>query len=64
MIILKNSVKCNKCKTILVSKTVRAFLTCKCGRVCIAGGNKSLDRYAKDGSYAEKSIIEIDGKKV
>lgn len=64
MTILKNVVECNTCGVALESKTTRALITCKCGRVCVSGGRKRLERYAKDGAYTEKSIIEVNGKKV
>ena len=42
--ILKNAIKCNYCGDVIVSKHTHDFVTCKCGKVSVDGGNEYLRR--------------------
>ena len=42
--IIKNSIKCNLCGDIIVSKHTHDFVSCKCGRCSVDGGNSYLRR--------------------
>ncbi len=37
--ITKNSIKCNLCQDIIVSKHTHDFVSCKCGSCSVDGGN-------------------------
>lgn len=60
--IIKNSIKCNLCGDIIVSKYTHDIVTCKCGACSVDGGNKYLKRgFANsDSDFTELSeYIEI-----
>lgn len=61
--ILKNSVKCKKCKQEVESKSEFGRVTCKCGAITIGGGKKILARYAKKEDFIETSLIEKSFRK-
>lgn len=61
--ILKNSVRCKKCKQEIESKSEFGRVTCKCGTITIGGGKKVLARYAKEGGFVETSLIENSFRK-
>jgi len=61
--ILKNSVKCNKCEDVLVSKSEFGLVRCTCGAIEIGGGLKRLIRYGRGEDYEEKSLIETTYRK-
>ena len=63
MKILKNSAKCNKCGTVLISKSEVGIVKCKCGAVEIGGGLIRLIRYGRGEDYTEKSLIETNYRK-
>lgn len=42
--ITKNSIKCNLCQDIIVSKHTHDFVSCKCGCCSVDGGNSYLKR--------------------
>lgn len=42
--ITKNSIKCNLCQDIIVSKHTHDFVSCKCGCCSADGGNSYLKR--------------------
>lgn len=42
--IIKNSIKCNLCGDIIVSKHIHDKVTCKCGACSVDGGNSYLKR--------------------
>ena len=42
--ITKNSIKCNLCQDIIVSKHTHDFVSCKCGCCSVDGGNSYLRR--------------------
>lgn len=42
--IIKNSIKCNLCGDIIVSKHTHDKVTCKCGACSVDGGNSYLKR--------------------
>ena len=42
--ITKNSIKCNLCQDIIVSKYPHDFVSCKCGCCSVDGGNSYLKR--------------------
>ena len=61
--IIKNSIKCNLCGDIIVSKYTHNKVTCKCGACSVDGGNNYLKRgYANsDADFTELSeYIEIN----
>lgn len=63
--IIRNSVVCCKCGTVLVSKNKHDVVVCGCGSVEISGGKRKLERNVENKNYIEKSLIEVGyGKKV
>lgn len=46
--IIKNSIKCNICGDIIVSKDTHDNVTCKCGACSVDGGNSYLKRGYKN----------------
>ncbi len=42
--IIKNSIKCNLCGDIIVSKHTHDKVSCKCGTCSVDGGNSYLKR--------------------
>ena len=42
--IIKNSIKCNLCGDIIVSKHTHDKVSCKCGSCSVDGGNSYLKR--------------------
>lgn len=58
--IIKNSVKCNLCGEIIVSKDIHDFKSCKCGAVSVDGGNDYLRRTYRNSpdDYTELSEYE------
>ena len=60
--IIKNSIKCNLCEDIIVSKHIHDKVTCKCGACSVDGGNNYLKRgyVNSDNDFNELSeYIEI-----
>lgn len=51
--ILKNSVKCNLCDDVIVSESVSAKVSCRCGNIKISGGKSFLLR--EGCNYEEKT---------
>lgn len=60
MRIIRNSVKCKKCKNVIESKSEYGRVECKCGAVTIAGGKEMLIRYGKQKNFIDTSLIEVD----
>lgn len=58
--IIKNSIRCNLCGDVIVSRHVHDFVTCLCGKVSADGGNEYLRRLGKEEDYTELS--EFKGK--
>ncbi len=56
-IILKNSVKCNKCGDVVVSESVDNKVSCKCGNIKISGGKNYLLREGDDYSELTKYFL-------
>lgn len=54
-VIIKNAVKCKKCKTVITSKHRHNFVKCKCGAVGVDGGTDYLRRVGKEDDYEELS---------
>lgn len=64
--ILKNSIRCNKCGEILVSKHTHDFVPCKCFRdsdgkegVACDGGTSYLRRLGDLDGYEEMSVTRL-----
>ncbi len=68
--IIKNSIKCNLCGDIIVSKYTHDFVSCKCGGCSVDGGNSYLRRSYSNSTndFTELSefdeVEEIKGNKV
>lgn len=60
MRILRNSIKCRKCKTIIESKIVGGLVTCDCGKISIGGGREILERYGNKKDFVDLALIEVD----
>ena len=63
--IIKNSIKCNLCGDIIVSKHNHDKVTCKCGACSVDGGNSYLKRGYKNSNddFTELSkYVEINEK--
>lgn len=58
--IIKNSIKCNLCRDIIISKHIHDNVTCKCGDCSVDGGNSYLKRgYTNsDDDFTELSEYE------
>lgn len=59
MKIIRNSVKCRKCKIVIESKSAHGRVTCECGAVTISGGKKILERYGKKEDFVDLALIEV-----
>ena len=55
--IIRNSIRCKKCGTELVSESVHDFKTCSCGAVSVDGGLEYLRRVGNREDYEETSIV-------
>ena len=55
MKIIKNSIRCKKCGTVLESNYTHDFKMCKCGSVGIDGGHMYLRRIGNREDYTELS---------
>ncbi len=56
--IIQNAAICNKCETLIFSKTRHDFVECPCGTIAVDGGQEYLRRVGKgisDGSYCDVS---------
>ncbi len=42
--IIKNSIRCNRCGTVITSVTTHDYVTCSCGCCSIDGGTEYLKR--------------------
>ncbi len=65
--ILKNSIKCNYCGDVIVSKHTHDFVSCKCGKCSVDGGNSYLRRIYTNSpnDYQELSeVIEDDDEEL
>lgn len=63
--IIKNSIKCNLCGDIIVSKYTHDKVTCKCGTCSADGGNSYLKRgfeNSNDDFIELSEYIEISEK--
>lgn len=60
MRILRNSVKCKKCKNVIESKIAGGLVTCNCGGISISGGRERLERYGNEKKFVERSVIEVE----
>lgn len=52
-IIIINRVKCNKCGSIITSRSVHDYKTCSCGNVSVDGGLDYLRRNYESNDYTE-----------
>lgn len=60
--ILKNSIKCNLCGDIIVSRHVHDYVKCACGCCAVDGGNEYLRRtymHSRD-DFTDLSEFEED----
>lgn len=53
-----NSVKCNKCGDVIVSKHRHDFVWCSCGAVAVDGGDGYLKRCGNLKDWEELSIAD------
>ena len=57
--ILRNAICCNKCGTVIESKSEHDYVTCKCGTCAVDGGHDYLRRFApSQDAYTELSEID------
>ena len=67
--IIKNSIKCNLCGDIIISKNTNNFVTCKCGACSVDGGDEYLwrtflnspDDFTELSEY-EDDVMELQKK--
>lgn len=60
--IKKNSIKCNYCGDVIVSRRTHNYVSCKCGRCSVDGGNDYLRRVftISPDDFIEMSEFEIE----
>lgn len=58
--IIKNKIRCNKCKDEIESTYRWDFKWCKCGSVAVDGGKDYLKRCGNDEDYTELSEVAPD----
>lgn len=56
--IIKNSVRCKKCDTVIESKHRHDFVWCACGSVAVDGGRDYLKRVGAIRDCEELSEVE------
>ena len=56
MKIISNKIQCKHCGEIIESTSVHNFVTCKCGKVSVDGGQDYLRRCGNKEDYIELSI--------
>lgn len=61
-VIYRNSARCLKCGTQVVSKRRHDFSTCPCGNLSVDGGHSYLRRVGVASTFEDTSIIFKDGK--
>ncbi len=57
--ILKNSIKCNYCGDIIVSKHTHDLVSCKCGKCSVDGGNSYIRRIYTNSPNDYQELSEI-----
>lgn len=60
--IIKNSVKCNLCGDIIVSKSRHDLVTCTCGCCSVDGGNDYLRRSYTNSRDDFTELSEFEGE--
>ena len=61
MEIIKNAIKCKKCRDEIESKTVHDFKFCKCESVAVDGGHDYLRRLGASEDWEDLSECEAEG---
>lgn len=56
-IILKNAIRCNKCKDVIESKHRHDFVTCSCGACANDGGKDYMRRIGNPEDYTDVSEV-------
>lgn len=60
--IIRNEIKCNYCKQVIISMNRHSFVTCQCGKVSVDGGVYYLRRNGNAKDYTEMSLVLVDGR--
>lgn len=63
MKILRNAIKCRLCGSIIESKSIHDFQTCKCGSVSVDGGLAYIRRCGNIEDFDELSIFSDEDEK-
>lgn len=59
--IIRNAIRCEKCRDIIESKTIHDFKCCSCGACAVDGGHNYLRRCGNLGDWEELSEVEKNG---
>lgn len=62
MTITLNSIQCNHCQSVIVSKHVHDYVVCTCGAVAVDGGNEYLRRAFKTSPEADYKDLSVEAK--
>ena len=60
MRILRNAIRCRLCGSIIESKSIHDFQTCKCGSVSVDGGLAYIRRCGNIEYFDELSIFSAE----
>ena len=63
MRILRNAIRCKICGSIIESKNVHDFQTCKCGAVSVDGGLAYIRRCGNIEDFDDLSIFSDEDEK-
>ena len=63
--IIRNSAKCLKCNTEIVSEYTHDYVSCPCGSLSVDGGKEYLKRsYKSINDFIDTSIVMSDSENV
>jgi len=60
--IVSNKAKCRKCFSVIESKSVYDFVTCKCGLISVDGGLEYIRRLGELKNIEEMTVYEFVGE--
>ncbi len=63
MRILRNAIRCRLCGSIIESKSIHDFQTCKCGSVSVDGGLAYIRRCGNIEDFDDLSIFSDEDEK-
>lgn len=55
--IIRNEIKCNHCKQVIISRNRHDYITCECGKVSVDGGIDYLKRNGNKEDYTDLSLV-------